>query len=29
LLERTDLAIIHNQRLIAQPAGLGGIVRHS
>jgi hypothetical protein len=23
------LAIIHNQRLIAQPAGLGGIVRHS
>ncbi len=28
LLERSDSAILHNQRLIAQPAGLGGIVRH-
>ena len=27
-LERSDSAILHNQQLIAQPAGLGGIVRH-
>jgi hypothetical protein len=28
LLERNDSTILHYQRLIAQPAGLGGIVRH-
>ena len=28
MLEGNDLAMIHNQWVIAQPAGLGGIVRH-